>query len=100
MSPEQTLNSDVGPASDIYSLGLVFYEIVTGTVVFRGGDLLSRQKTETPPSPRTISEGVPEEIDRMIMKCIEKAPAKRYQTPSHFWKRCATSSLDCPTRES
>jgi len=80
MSPEQTYGSDVDARSDIYSMGLVLYEMLTGTTVFRGGDILTRQQTETPPPPSTIVNDIPSALDRIVMKCLAKNPADRFQT--------------------
>lgn len=84
MSPEQTRDADVDARSDIYSLGLVLYEMLTGKSVFRGGDLLSRQQTEIPPNPGTLAEGIPPELDAIVMKCIEKKPEDRFQTAAEL----------------
>ena len=80
MSPELTLGSDVDARSDLYSLGLVFHEMLTGHTAFTGENLVERQRTETPPPPSALVEGIPEALDRIVMKCIEKDPAKRFQT--------------------
>lgn len=80
MSPEQVLGEDVGPVSDIYSMGLVFHEALTGKTYFDDGNVLKRQLEETPPKPSEMAEGVSEAVDRIVMKCIAKEAKERYPT--------------------
>jgi len=81
MSPEQTCNSDVDARSDIYSLGLVLHEALTGKTVFAPGkDVLKRQQQEAPKPPSEMVDGIPKMLDAIVMKCIEKKPEARYQT--------------------
>jgi eukaryotic-like serine/threonine-protein kinase len=80
MSPEQVEGGDVGPRSDLYSLGVVLFEILTGRLPFEGESVLSvavKQKSEAPPDPRTLNAQVPEGLARLVLQCLEKAPEKR-----------------------
>lgn len=82
MSPEQVEGKDIDVRSDIYSLGVILYEIVTGRVPFEGETALSvalKHKTETPPDPREINNQVSEELSGVIFKCMEKSKERRYQ---------------------
>ncbi|UCE21898.1 MAG: protein kinase, partial [Candidatus Aminicenantes bacterium] len=82
MSPEQTETSDVDHRSDIYSLGVILYEMITGQVPFQGDTPLSiaaKHKTEMVPDPRTFNSQVPAALNRVILKCLEKKKEKRYQ---------------------
>lgn len=83
VSPEQTRGQDLGPTSDIYSLGVVMYECATGRVPFDGDDAISvalKQVNELPVPPSQINPGVDPALERIILKCMEKDPANRFQT--------------------
>ncbi len=83
MSPEQVEGVDVDHRSDIYSLGVILFEMLTGRVPFQGETPLSvilKHRTEQPPNPRKIDDQIPIEISQMILKCMEKDKNKRYPT--------------------
>ncbi|MCF2622334.1 Stk1 family PASTA domain-containing Ser/Thr kinase [Collinsella tanakaei] len=83
VSPEQTRGQELGPTSDIYSLGVVMYECATGQVPFDGDDAISvalKQVNELPVPPSQINPGVDGDLERIILKCMEKDPADRFQT--------------------
>lgn len=79
MSPEQfTAPGDVTVASDIYSFGVVLYEMYTGKMPYSlDGDWLRRVLHEIPPTPAKVA-GVDEESSAIVMKCLEKKPADRF----------------------
>lgn len=83
MSPEQVEGKAVDQRSDIYSLGTILYEMVTGKVPFEGDTPFvvgMKHKSETARSPKDLNAHIPDGFSRMIMKCLEKDPAKRYRS--------------------
>jgi len=87
MSPEQAEASGVDQRSDLYSLGIIIYEMVTGKVPFSGETPLSvalKQKTEIPRNPRELNAMISEDLSRLIMKCLEKEKERRYQTAAEL----------------
>jgi len=81
MSPEQAMGEVVGPPSDLYSLGVVLYEMLTGRVPFAAeGPLATAMKhlTEQPLPPRKRNPSVPEGIDALVMGLLAKKPENRY----------------------
>jgi serine/threonine-protein kinase len=84
MSPEQINNfAAVSHLTDIYALGVVAYEVFTGVVPFDSEEmmqLLMMHLTATPPPPRQKNPVIPEELEAIILHCLEKDPAKRVQS--------------------
>jgi WD40 repeat protein/serine/threonine protein kinase len=81
ISPEQIMNKDVGPHTDIYNLGLVIYELVTGKMPFQGfplSTIVSKHLMESLPHIHEDRPELPEEINHVILKATEKNPANRY----------------------
>jgi len=82
MSPEQVDAKQVDKRSDIYSLGVILYEMITDRVPFNGDTALTlalKHKTEKPPDPIDFNAQMPLELNRLILKCMEKDKEKRYQ---------------------
>jgi serine/threonine protein kinase len=83
MSPEQALGHEVDGRSDLYSLGIVLFELLAGRVPFKGESAvatLSMHATLPVPSTRTYNQGVPDVIDRIVQRALAKSPDDRYQT--------------------
>jgi eukaryotic-like serine/threonine-protein kinase len=83
MAPEQVLRREQDHRVDIYQLGVVLFELLTRQTPFKGisaHDTLAKICTETPPPPGRINPEVPEDLDRIVTRCLEKSPAKRFET--------------------
>jgi serine/threonine protein kinase/lipoprotein NlpI len=83
MSPEQVGGEDVDQRSDLYSLGIILYEMVSGRVPFQSDSAFAvgmKHKSEKPQAPQTIDPQIPDNLNRMILKCLEKEKEKRFQT--------------------
>ena len=83
MAPEQAELKPVSPRTDIYAVGLLLYEMVTGVAAFEGDTPVAvalKQIREYPKRPREIAPQLTRSIDAVIMKCLQKEPAKRFES--------------------
>jgi serine/threonine protein kinase/class 3 adenylate cyclase len=87
MSPEQAELKPVSSCTDIYALGLLLYEMITGVAAFQGDTPVAvalKQIREYPKRPREIVPLLSRPIEAVIMKCLQKDPAKRFQSEEEF----------------
>ena len=83
MSPEQIDGGEVDARSDLYSLGIIIYELLTGKTPFSGEtpwSVAAKHKSEAPNDPRELNPAIPEAMSRVILKCLEKQKESRYQS--------------------
>ena len=103
ISPEQARAQTVDKRSDIYSMGIILYEMVTGSVPFVADTPLAvilKHVSDPLPLPSLIKPDIPESIERVILKALAKEPADRYATATEFltaWKR-ALEEIDTIVR--
>jgi serine/threonine-protein kinase len=88
MAPEQAGGAKlVGPAADVYALGAILYECLTGRPPFRGPtptDVLLQVLGEDPAPPRELNADVPRDLESVVMRCLEKDPVRRYPTAAEL----------------
>src|SRR5262249_26821338 len=83
MAPEQAMgkNRQIGPAADVWALGAILYECLTGQPPFKAATMLETLdlvRTQEPPPPSHVHAGVPRQLETICVKCLEKSPAARY----------------------
>jgi len=102
MSPEQALCQDVGAAADIYAMGVVMYEMVTGAVPFRSEQLvllLNAILKQPAPPPSRVRPDTPPWLDRLILRCLEKDPEARPRSMEEISAILTAESTELSGRE-
>jgi serine/threonine-protein kinase len=89
MAPEQALgrSKDVGPAADVYALGAMLYEALTGSPPFKGDSVLEtlvQVRSLDPTPPGRVRAGVPHDLEVICLKCLRKEPTGRYSTAAEL----------------
>jgi eukaryotic-like serine/threonine-protein kinase len=105
LSPEQAAGERVGPRSDLYSLGLILHELLTGETPFAGTSAqeVARARLRAGPrAPRSLASDLPKAIDKLVMRALAREPRRRYQSARTFreaidrWWRTSRKTVVAP----
>jgi len=102
MSPEQAEAKETDHRSDIYSVGVILFEMVTARVPFEGDTPLSvamKHKSEAPANPKELNEQIPDDLNLLILKCLEKNKEKRYQSAGELSSELTRIEEGIPSTE-
>jgi serine/threonine-protein kinase len=100
MSPEQARGEEAGPPSDLYALGVLFFEMLTGQLPFRSNDretLLEMQRSAPPPKPSAIKPDCLPQAEAIVLKLLEKERRKRYQDAHHLHEELKALQRSLPS---
>jgi serine/threonine protein kinase/tetratricopeptide (TPR) repeat protein len=102
MSPEQIEGKEVDQRSDIYSLGIILYEMLTAKVPFEGDTPFSiglKHKSEIPKNPKEFNTQIPDDLSRVILKCLDKDVEKRFQSAGELRSELTRIEKGIPSTE-
>ncbi len=102
MSPEQARGEDAGPQSDLYAMGVLFFEMLTGQLPFRSNDretLLEMQRSAPPPKPRAIRPDVNPAAESITLRLLEKDVRKRFQDAHHLQEELKSLQRSLPSQQ-
>ncbi len=100
MSPEQARGDDATASSDLYALGILFYEMVTGQLPFRSGDretLLEMQRSAPSPRPRALRTDLQPAAEAIILRLLEKDPRRRFRDGHHLQEELKAFQRSLPS---
>ena len=100
MSPEQARGEEAGPQSDLYALGVLFFEMLTGQLPFRSSDrdtLLEMQRSAPPPKPRSIKSDILPAAEAISLKLLEKDRRRRFQDAHHLHEELKALQRSLPS---
>lgn len=97
LSPEQARGEVAGPKSDLYSLGVVLFEMLTGTVPYSGDSAIAvaiKHIQEDPPPPSSINPAIPKGLEQVIIRAMQKNPDHRYASAAEMASHLSEALLD------
>jgi serine/threonine protein kinase len=101
MAPEQARGEDATALCDLYALGILFFEMLTGQLPFRSNDretLLELQRSGPPPRPSALRPDMPPQAEAIILRLLEKDPAKRFRDGHHLQEELKAFQRSLPSK--